>query len=111
MTETIRTDIRAIDEVAAQWHAQLLLGRLSPEDEQRLDAWLAEDLRHRLAYAEVAAAGYALEQASPKVEKVAVRKEIARRWPGSSPRAEMQFLPNNSCGPSACRWPNRSLMS
>jgi len=81
MTETIRTDIRAIDEVAAQWHAQLLLGRLSPEDEQRLDAWLAEDLRHRLAYAEVAAAGYALEQASPKVENVAVRQEIARRWP------------------------------
>jgi len=72
------TNIRAIDEEAARWHARAAIGRLSLEDEQRLDAWLEEDMHHRLAYAEVAAAGYALEQASPSV---AIKKRVVRRWP------------------------------
>ena len=72
------TNIRAIDELAARWHARAMIGQLAPEDEQRLDAWLAEDLRHRLAYAEAAAAGYASAQAAPGVPPPA---RIARRWP------------------------------
>jgi transmembrane sensor len=74
------TYIRAIDEVAARWHARAMLSRLSPEDEQRLDAWLAEDVRHRLAYAEAAAASYAVEQAMPHVATVTERR-VVRRWP------------------------------
>ena len=35
------TNIRAIDELAARWHARAMIGQLAPEDEQRLDAWLA----------------------------------------------------------------------
>jgi transmembrane sensor len=77
------TDIRAINEVAARWHARGIIGRLAPEDERRLDAWLAEDVRHRLAYAEMAAASYALEQAVPKVaiQNVAIKTGTAQRWP------------------------------
>jgi transmembrane sensor len=72
------TGILTIDEVAARWHARAMIGRQSPEDEQRLDAWLAEDPRHRLAYAEVAAAGFAMEQAAPIA---AVPRRVARHWP------------------------------
>lgn len=72
------TDMRTINEMAARWHAQVMMGALSPEDEQRLDAWLAQDVRHRLAYADVAAAGYALEQALPNAVP---GKRVARRWP------------------------------
>jgi transmembrane sensor len=71
-------DIRAVDEVAARWHARALTRALSPQEEQRLDAWLAEDVRHRLAYADMAAAGYALEQAAPRV---VIPQRTARRWP------------------------------
>ena len=73
-------DIQAIDELAAQWHAREMLGRLTPDDALRLDAWLAEDVRHRLAYADVAAAGYALQQtAAPPAARAAPR--AVRRWP------------------------------
>jgi Fe2+-dicitrate sensor, membrane component len=72
------TDMRTINDMAARWQAQLMTGSLSPEDEQRLDAWLAQDVRHRLAYAEVAAARYALEQTAPNS---VIRKRVARRWP------------------------------
>ncbi|HET7064109.1 MAG TPA: FecR domain-containing protein, partial [Rudaea sp.] len=71
-------DMRTINDMAARWHAQVMIGRLSPQDEQRLDDWLAQDLRHRLAYAEVAAAGYALQQTRPYAE---IDKRAARRWP------------------------------
>ncbi|HSE11127.1 MAG TPA: FecR domain-containing protein [Rudaea sp.] len=70
--------MRTINDMAARWHAQVMIGRLSPQDEQRLDDWLAQDLRHRLAYAEVAAAGYALQQARPNV---VTNKRAARNWP------------------------------
>jgi transmembrane sensor len=64
--------------MAARWHAKVMIGRLSPEDEQRLDDWLAQDVRHRLAYAEVAAAGYALQQVRPNA---VTDKHVARSWP------------------------------
>lgn len=73
------TDILGIDEVAARWHAREMIGRLSPEDAQRLDAWLAEDVRHRLAYAEVAVARHAVEQAAPTI--AVVERRVVRRWP------------------------------
>lgn len=69
---------QTITEEAARWHARAALGPLSGEDEHRLDAWLQQDVRHRLAYAEVAAVGYALEQAEPRVE---IKKRTLRRWP------------------------------
>jgi len=72
------TDMRTINDVAARWHAQVMIGRLTPEDEQRLDDWLAQDVRHRLAYAEVAAAGYALQQVRPNA---VIDKRVARTWP------------------------------
>lgn len=85
MTDKQTIDEQAIDEVAARWHARAMIGRLSPEDEQRLDAWLGEDLRHRLAYADVAAASYALEQAAPQKRAISkgadVEQRVARRWP------------------------------
>jgi len=73
------TDIRAIDEAAARWRAREMSGRLSPEDAQRLDDWLAADVRHRLAYADVAAAGFALEQALP--DAAPLERHAPRRWP------------------------------
>jgi len=72
------TDTQTIAETAARWHARAMLGALSPADEQRLDAWLAENVRHRLAYADVAAAGYALEQSAPSI---AIPRRVARHWP------------------------------
>jgi transmembrane sensor len=72
------TDMRTINDMAARWHAKVMIGRLSPEDEQRLDDWLAQDVRHRLAYAEVAAAGYALQQVRPNA---VTDKHVARSWP------------------------------
>ena len=77
------TDLHAINEAAARWHARATRGRLAPEDERRLDAWLGEDLRHRLAYAEVAATGYALEQAAPALalDQAARIRTAVRRWP------------------------------
>jgi len=72
------TDMRTINDMAARWHAKVMIGPLSPEDEQRLDDWLAQDVRHRLAYAEVAAAGYALEQVRPNA---VIDKRVARRLP------------------------------
>jgi len=71
------TDIHSIDEIAARWHARAVGGGLSPEDERRLETWLAEDLRHRLAYADVAAASYAIEQATP----LPAIRHAPRHWP------------------------------
>src|SRR5438105_2187582 len=74
------TDLNPIHEQAARWHARSAAGALSSADEQRLEAWLALDLSHRLAFADVAAAGFALEQARPR-QKVAVAARVERRWP------------------------------
>jgi len=72
------TGIDRIAEEAARWHARANVERLSPDDERSLDAWLAADVRHRLAYADVAAACFALEQAAPPRVQ---RRRPARRWP------------------------------
>src|SRR6476620_7374199 len=77
-SEETMTDTQTIAETAARWHARAMLGALSPADEQRLDAWLAESMRHRLAYADVAAAGYALQQSAPSI---AIPRRVARHWP------------------------------
>jgi transmembrane sensor len=59
------TTHHAIHEQAAQRYAQTLDGPLSDAQEAALETWLALDVRHRLAYADVTAAGYALEQLAP----------------------------------------------
>ncbi len=47
---------------AARWHA-IASGRdLSADETRSLDQWLAQNPRHRLAYADVCAAAFALEQ-------------------------------------------------
>lgn len=46
---------KEIDAVAADWAARLDRGVLSPEDEARLDAWLAEDARRAGAFAKARA--------------------------------------------------------
>jgi len=73
------TDIGTTQEQAARWHAREMTGGLSAQDALRLEDWLAQDVRHRLAYADVAAAAYALQQ-TPANTAVAQRR-AARRWP------------------------------
>ncbi len=48
---------------AARWHALAGAGALSTDQSAALDAWLSRDVSHRLAYADIAAAGFALQQA------------------------------------------------
>jgi len=50
-----RATSHEIDDAAAQWVARSDRGHLSSEDTQALDAWLAEDIRHRGAYAKAQA--------------------------------------------------------
>ena len=64
---------------AARWHALTMLGNLTADDERKLDDWLARDLAHRLAYADVAATGFALEQAAPRVEILAAKAPVWTR--------------------------------
>ena len=78
MTE-LRATNEAIDAAAARWHAREMTGGLSSQDAQQLEAWLAQDVRHRLAYADVAAAAYALQQVELPAP-VATRGAV-RRWP------------------------------
>lgn len=72
--------LQPIHEQAARWHARSIDRPLSADDEQRLDAWLAQDLAHRLAFADVAAAGFAFEQAAPRAA-LAAQPRVARRIP------------------------------
>lgn len=50
-------------ERAADWHARLRADDAGAADHGAFAAWLAADARHRLAYADVCAAAYALESA------------------------------------------------
>jgi transmembrane sensor len=50
-------------ERAAEWHARLRADDAGVADHGAFAAWLAADARHRLAYADVCAAAYALESA------------------------------------------------
>lgn len=62
---------------AARWHA-IASGRdLSADETRSLDQWLAQNPRHRLAYADICAAAFALEQ-SATAETVAVQAPAAR---------------------------------
>lgn len=68
-------------ERAARWHALELSGAMTDDDARRFDAWLGESLQHRLAYADVAAAGYALQQAMPAAQIAkSVRSARGQRW-------------------------------
>lgn len=66
---------------AARWHAVAGAGSLSAAQSAALDAWLARDVRHRLAFADIAAAGFALQQALPANAPLpAARPEPRRSW-------------------------------
>jgi len=67
-------------ERAAHWHALEITGAMTDDDARRFDAWLAESMQHRLAYADVAAAGYALQQVVPASQGVAARPGCSRSW-------------------------------
>jgi transmembrane sensor len=65
------TSTESLLQQAARWHA-IASGRdLSAEETRSLDQWLAQNQRHRLAYADVCAAAFALEQSSAANEAVA----------------------------------------
>ncbi|HSX62404.1 MAG TPA: FecR domain-containing protein [Tahibacter sp.] len=63
---------------AARWHA-IASGRdLSADETRSLDQWLAQNPRHRLAYADVCAAAFALEQSRAAAEAVVAPAATAR---------------------------------
>jgi transmembrane sensor len=65
---------------AARWHA-IASGRdLSADESRSLDQWLAQNARHRLAYADICAAAFALEQATAANDPVAVTTRTNRPW-------------------------------
>lgn len=70
---------------AGDWHARLFGAAPDAALRARFDHWLAQDLRHRLAYADVCAASYALEQqdAIAIMERGVAfgRPRPPRRWP------------------------------
>lgn len=66
---------------AARWHAMACGRDLSADESRSLDQWLAQNPRHRLAYADVCAAAFALEQgAGADVAITARTKRTARPW-------------------------------
>lgn len=69
-------------EHAAAWHARLRADDAAAADHGAFAAWLAADLSHRLAYADVCAASYALEQAGAGLglPVPSVRRTPARPW-------------------------------
>lgn len=71
------TEIDPIMQSAARWHARQTVGLL-PDENRALDAWLAADVRHRIAYADIAAAAFAFDQLAPRAARE-VRQP--RRWP------------------------------
>lgn len=68
---------------AARWHA-IASGRdLSADETRLLDQWLAQNPQHRLAYADICAAAFALEQSSAAGEALPARapaSPTARPW-------------------------------
>lgn len=63
---------------AARWHA-IASGRdLSAEESRALDQWLAQNAHHRLAYADICAAAFALEQSPAANDPVAAAPRATR---------------------------------
>lgn len=77
---------------AARWHA-IASGRdLSADESRSLDQWLAQDARHRLAYADICAAAFALEQSPAAAQAAAAPPRRARHWPRWALAAAMPLL-------------------
>lgn len=76
---------------AARWHALAGARGLSADQSTALDTWLARDVSHRLAYADIAAAGFALQQSSAAAEALpaqarpAVRRNFVRWGVAAAP--------------------------
>ncbi|MBL8299274.1 MAG: FecR domain-containing protein [Rhodanobacteraceae bacterium] len=69
---------------AARWHA-IASGRdLSADESRALDQWLAQSSQHRLAYADICAAAFALEQTAAAANSIVRRapqtKAATRTW-------------------------------
>jgi len=63
---------------AARWHA-IASGRdLSADESRSLDSWLAQNASHRLAYADICAAAFALEQTQAAAEPIRAALPTAR---------------------------------
>ncbi|HET9483043.1 MAG TPA: FecR domain-containing protein, partial [Xanthomonadales bacterium] len=78
-------------ERAAAWHARLRADDAAAPDHAGFAAWLAADPRHRLAYADVCAAAYALESAGVAPPAVSRREARPRRGAWSSALAGSAF--------------------
>lgn len=77
---TGRNDNENLLERAGAWHARLRADDAGGADHGAFAAWLAADPRHRLAYADVCAASYALEQAGAAVPSA---RAVTQRAPAS----------------------------
>ena len=89
MPEQTRNETASqIDAAAADWAARLDRGVLSPEDEARLDAWLAEDPRRVGAFAKARAVSLYSERAralGPQFDPAAFGAGVSRVDPLFSP--------------------------
>jgi len=88
----------ALLERAAEWHARLRADDAGTADHAGFAAWLAADTRHRLAYADVCAAAYALESAAPALTPTLTATPRARTerrrgvWLGAFAGSALAFL-------------------
>ncbi|HVF34627.1 MAG TPA: FecR domain-containing protein [Candidatus Saccharimonadia bacterium] len=74
----------ALLERAGEWHARLRADDTARTDHVAFAAWLDADARHRLAYADVCAAAYALESAgAPAPLEVRAVERGGRAWLGA----------------------------
>ncbi len=96
MAIPVATD--ALDEQAARWAARAVGDDLSPTHADALDAWLAEDRRHRGAYLRARAALYAIDDAlaardtSLDMRRIAVCRDD-RPSPPLAPAARARWHP------------------
>ncbi len=68
-------------ETAGDWHAQLLAQPHEASLRTQFEQWLARDLRHRLAYADIRAAEFAVEQFDDAAQTMALPSRRSVRRP------------------------------
>jgi transmembrane sensor len=96
MSDIVKLKTRTeIDNEAAVWTWRLDSGGLTAEERARLEAWLREDARHRLAFEELSRTWSALDRlaARPRPERIAAPAGAGRPWRRSA-----------GWGPMPLRW-------
>ncbi|MCE3003737.1 MAG: FecR domain-containing protein [Xanthomonadaceae bacterium] len=68
-------------DTAAQWQLRLEAGPLGPDEDAALSAWLAADVRHRIALAEAGMAWHGSVQAHPDATIASAKSHAAPRAP------------------------------